>query len=251
MNVSKAIPALFVATALCCAHGVRAEGPHWSYQGHGGPAEWGELDPEFATCKLGKLQSPIDIRGAKAADLPAIKFDYKPSPLKVDRQRPHDPGELRAGQLDRRSAASATSWCSSTSTSRARRRSTARRTPWSRIWCTRTPTASSPSSPCCSTAAAPTALIDTIWKQPAAGEGEGSRRADATHRCRDAAAGGSRLLHVPGLAHHAAVQRGRALVRAEDAGEDRRSEITAFGKIYPMNARPSQPLNGRTLEATR
>jgi carbonic anhydrase len=28
-------------------------------------------------------------------------------------------------------------------------------------------------------------------------------------------------------------------------------EITAFGKIYPMNARPSQPLNGRTLEATR
>ena len=83
MNVSKAIPALFVATALCCAHGVRAEGPHWSYQGHGGPAEWGELDPAFATCQLGKLQSPIDIRGAKAADLPAIKFDYKPSPLKV------------------------------------------------------------------------------------------------------------------------------------------------------------------------
>ena len=39
--------------------------------------------PEFSTCKLGKLQSPIDIRGAKAADLPAIKFDYKPSPLKV------------------------------------------------------------------------------------------------------------------------------------------------------------------------
>src|SRR4029077_19111855 len=28
-------------------------------------------------------QSPIDIHGAKAADLPAIKFDYKPSPLKV------------------------------------------------------------------------------------------------------------------------------------------------------------------------
>ena len=34
-------------------------------------------------CKLGKVQSPIDIRGAKTADLPAIKFDYKPSPLKV------------------------------------------------------------------------------------------------------------------------------------------------------------------------
>ena len=43
----------------------------------------GRADPEFATCKLGKQQSPIDIRGAKAADLPAIKFDYQPSPLKV------------------------------------------------------------------------------------------------------------------------------------------------------------------------
>ena len=83
MNLQRAIPALFVATALCCAHGVRAEGQHWSYQGHAGPAEWGNLDPAFATCKTGKLQSPIDIRDAKPADLPAIKFDYRPSPLKV------------------------------------------------------------------------------------------------------------------------------------------------------------------------
>jgi len=60
-----------------------AAGEHWTYGGHGGPKEWGALSPEFATCKLGKNQSPIDIRGAKPADLSAIKFDYKPSPLKV------------------------------------------------------------------------------------------------------------------------------------------------------------------------
>jgi hypothetical protein len=53
------------------------------YQGHGGPAKWAELDHDFAACKLGKVQSPIDIRGAKAADLPPIRFSYKPSPLKV------------------------------------------------------------------------------------------------------------------------------------------------------------------------
>jgi len=41
------------------------------------------MSPEFATCKLGKNQSPIDIRGAKLADLAPIKFAYKPSPLKV------------------------------------------------------------------------------------------------------------------------------------------------------------------------
>jgi carbonic anhydrase len=61
----------------------QAEGHHWSYGRHGGPAEWGELDPTFASCQLGKVQSPIDIRDAKTADLPPIKFDYRPSPLRV------------------------------------------------------------------------------------------------------------------------------------------------------------------------
>jgi len=59
------------------------KGAHWAYKGHGGPAEWGAMDAAFATCKLGELQSPIDIKGAKPADLPAIHFDYKPSPLKI------------------------------------------------------------------------------------------------------------------------------------------------------------------------
>jgi carbonic anhydrase len=57
---------------------------HWTYSGeHSGPAEWGALSPDFAECKLGTHQSPIDIRAAKAADLPAITFNYQPSPLAV------------------------------------------------------------------------------------------------------------------------------------------------------------------------
>jgi carbonic anhydrase len=38
-----------------------------------------------ATCGVGKTQSPIDIEDAvaKKSDLPAIAFDYKPSPLKI------------------------------------------------------------------------------------------------------------------------------------------------------------------------
>jgi carbonic anhydrase len=79
----KTIRALFAVATLCCAAQAGAEGEHWSYTGHGAPAKWGELDQAFATCKLGRLQSPIDIRGAQVADLPAIKFDYKPSALKV------------------------------------------------------------------------------------------------------------------------------------------------------------------------
>ncbi len=57
--------------------------PHWTYEGEHGPTHWGSLDPAYGTCKVGRHQSPIDIRGAKTADLPAIAFEYRPSPLKV------------------------------------------------------------------------------------------------------------------------------------------------------------------------
>ena len=83
MDMPGTIPTLLAAIAFCAASAVQAEDRHWSYGGHTGPAEWAALDHEFAACKLGHVQSPIDIRGAKPADLPPIEFDYKPSPLKV------------------------------------------------------------------------------------------------------------------------------------------------------------------------
>ena len=57
--------------------------PHWTYEGAHGPTHWGSLDAAYETCQVGKVQSPIDIRGAKAADLPAIDFSYQPSPLRL------------------------------------------------------------------------------------------------------------------------------------------------------------------------
>jgi len=83
MRFVTALRAPVVVAALAGVFSVHAEGHHWSYGQHGGPGEWGELDPAFASCQIGKVQSPIDIRGAKAADLPTIKFDYQPAPLKV------------------------------------------------------------------------------------------------------------------------------------------------------------------------
>jgi carbonic anhydrase len=83
MNVANRVAALGIAFAFGHAAVAQAESAHWTYSGHGGPAEWGALGPEFATCKLGKHQSPIDIHDAQPADLPPIKFDYKASPLKV------------------------------------------------------------------------------------------------------------------------------------------------------------------------
>ena len=72
---------LAVAPGALCAEGEH----HWSYQGSTGPANWAGLESDYKSCGLGKLQSPIDIRDAVArkVDLPAIDFDYKPSPLRI------------------------------------------------------------------------------------------------------------------------------------------------------------------------
>ena len=57
--------------------------PHWSYTGKNGPEKWGSLGQEYATCDLGKRQSPIDIQKTILADLPAIDFAYKRVPLSI------------------------------------------------------------------------------------------------------------------------------------------------------------------------
>lgn len=74
-----------VSVFVASAQAAETDGHHWSYGGSTGPAKWGSLEKDFATCGLGKHQSPIDIResAVKKADLPPITFDYKPSPLKI------------------------------------------------------------------------------------------------------------------------------------------------------------------------
>jgi carbonic anhydrase len=48
-----------------------AHAPHWTYEGGEGPSHWAALSPEFASCGIGRGQSPIDIVTAKAAPLAA------------------------------------------------------------------------------------------------------------------------------------------------------------------------------------
>src|SRR5262249_38694338 len=58
-------------------------GHEWSYSGAEGPSHWGEIKPDYSTCKLGKEQSPIDIQGAQKSSLPPLEFDYRPASLKI------------------------------------------------------------------------------------------------------------------------------------------------------------------------
>ena len=55
----------------------------WSYEGHGGAANWARLKPEYATCAAGQRQSPIDLRDGIAVDLEPIQFAYRPTPFRV------------------------------------------------------------------------------------------------------------------------------------------------------------------------
>lgn len=73
---------LFAALLSTCTLSAIAAAPHhapWTYES---PA-WGDLDAEYATCKLGKEQSPIDIRGALPGGFKPIHFAYAAGSAKV------------------------------------------------------------------------------------------------------------------------------------------------------------------------
>jgi len=84
--VSHKLARILVAVILApFITGAIAEETHWSYRGAGGPAHWAAMEPEFSTCGVGRFQSPVDIRDevVQQADLPPIQFNYKPGPLKI------------------------------------------------------------------------------------------------------------------------------------------------------------------------
>lgn len=55
----------------------------WSYHGAKGPAHWGALDPDYAVCESGKAQSPIAITAARKADLPGLRFAYRSGSINI------------------------------------------------------------------------------------------------------------------------------------------------------------------------
>lgn len=77
---------LIILCALVFVPGTAQDHPPahaWDYSNAHGPGHWAELSPEFAACKNGHRQSPIDIRDPKKTDLPPIQFDYQSSPLHI------------------------------------------------------------------------------------------------------------------------------------------------------------------------
>lgn len=66
-----------------CACGIgplrAAEDAGWSYEGQTGPEHWGTLNTGFGACGIGNSQSPINISGAQSSNLPALDIDWRSS----------------------------------------------------------------------------------------------------------------------------------------------------------------------------
>lgn len=59
------------------------EDPHWTYEGEEGPANWGELSPDWEACGVGQAQSPIDITEAQPVSLTDIDIAYSDSAINI------------------------------------------------------------------------------------------------------------------------------------------------------------------------
>jgi len=84
----------FCLSAAFCTLPVYAQENHskhqgqevqWGYKGPGKPKNWGKLKDEYRSCDQSKEQSPIHIKTANVtkAALPALGFDYTASPAEI------------------------------------------------------------------------------------------------------------------------------------------------------------------------
>lgn len=55
----------------------------WGYIGSESPENWGDLSSTYRACRAGLQQSPINLQGAIEAQLPNVEINYKPVPLKI------------------------------------------------------------------------------------------------------------------------------------------------------------------------
>jgi carbonic anhydrase len=68
-------------TSLSCVASEHAS--HWGYEGQEKPEKWGELSPEYAACKDGKNQSPINIDHVLKTEHENLKISFNSSKQEI------------------------------------------------------------------------------------------------------------------------------------------------------------------------
>ena len=82
--ICAAIALSFVVGGFHRLNSQESESKHWDYGGTWNPTQWGELDPEYALCSSGKNQSPININSqATVKSDSKLEFDYNSIPIKI------------------------------------------------------------------------------------------------------------------------------------------------------------------------
>ncbi len=76
------ITAIAAGTSLAFAS-TAAHAPHWGYEGVGGPDHWADISPEFIACRIGKVQSPVDLGGFDPGHAVPVVADYHPGSLSI------------------------------------------------------------------------------------------------------------------------------------------------------------------------
>jgi len=73
-----------IAAGLCATAWAKAPNTApWSYAGPSGPENWGKLKSEYSLCKAGQEQSPIDIQNAFKYPFKPVSFNYRPNKFTV------------------------------------------------------------------------------------------------------------------------------------------------------------------------
>lgn len=85
MKVRRNVPVLaafmFLVSLMTPAFLMAADqATHWSYEGEEGPEHWADISADYHMCRDGRNQSPIDLQGNIAAELPELVFDYVSQP---------------------------------------------------------------------------------------------------------------------------------------------------------------------------
>ncbi len=78
--------AALAACPLCATRSANAadgHAPHWTYEGEDGPTHWSTLSPDFKGCALGAEQTPIDLKAAVKAQSGSVDFGYQAMPLTI------------------------------------------------------------------------------------------------------------------------------------------------------------------------
>lgn len=80
--IRRAALKMLAGTALCplCAQSLFANEAHWNYEGSTGPDNWGTLNAANRTCSIGSQQSPIDISGPIDATQAPLELSWSKQP---------------------------------------------------------------------------------------------------------------------------------------------------------------------------